>query len=50
MRYRGVWKEDGEYINVDLKQKKQNWFMDKIYYIEDSCIDIIDVISDFLIS
>lgn len=49
-RYRGVWKDEGEYIKVNLKQRKQNWFMDKIYYIEDSCVDIIDTISDFLIS
>ena len=49
-RYRGIWKEREEYIEVDITKAKQNWFMDKIYYLKDCCMDSIDAISDFLIS
>ena len=49
-RYKGVWKDKKEYVEIDLTWVKQNWLKDKFYYLEDCCIDLVDAISDFLIS
>lgn len=49
-RYQGEWKEKEGYVEVTISKRKQNRFLDKIYYVEDTLIDFIDTISDFLIS
>lgn len=49
-RYHGNCKDRKDYLEVDITKTRQNAFMDKVYYVWDSCIDVIDLISDFLVS